>query len=186
MTVIAGSDTQQRIMKTIIGNGTRSAGGERAMAARKTRTRKARGTARKGERDSGQAAESRADLLDANEAIEQLKTTRPTFYRWLRAGRIKGMKLGRQWRFYREDIDRFLRGAAPRIELPADISPLMETLSERIREAGEAPASAEGLEPVERAAQLMIALGAAMGASDVHITPHMPEGASRSTASCTR
>ena len=39
------------------------------------------------------------ELLDMNQAIDILKTTRPTFYRWLRAGKIKGMKLGRQWRF---------------------------------------------------------------------------------------
>ena len=47
------------------------------------------------------------ELLDMEQAIALLNTTRPTFYRWLRAGKIKGMKAGRQWRFYRSDVERF-------------------------------------------------------------------------------
>ena len=31
-------------------------------------------------------------LLDMKQAIKLLKTTRPTFYRWLRSGKIKAMK----------------------------------------------------------------------------------------------
>ena len=48
------------------------------------------------------------ELLDMEQAIALLKTSRPTFYRWLRSGKIKGMKVGRQWRFYRDDVERFL------------------------------------------------------------------------------
>ena len=44
-----------------------------------------------------------------NEAISLLKTSRPTFYRWLRSGKVKGMKVGRQWRFYRDDIERLVQ-----------------------------------------------------------------------------
>jgi len=109
------------------------------------------------------------ELLDMSQAIAMLKTTRPTFYRWLRAGKLKGMKVGRQWRFYREDIERFLRGQGPRIDLAADIGPLLRDLREPIAPYGPTfPAGAGGDEAME-AARLMIHLGAAMGASDVHV-----------------
>ena len=50
------------------------------------------------------------EIIDMNQAVKLLETTRSTFYRWLRSGKIKGMKVGRQWRFYREDVERFLKG----------------------------------------------------------------------------
>jgi type IV pilus assembly protein PilB len=67
-------------------------------------------------------------LLSMDEAIETLRTTRPTFYRWLRSGRIKGHKVGRQWRFYPADIERFLQGESPRIDLPVGIGSLLAEL----------------------------------------------------------
>src|SRR3954463_14805148 len=74
------------------------------------------------------------ELMDMDQAIAALATTRPTFYRWLRAGQVKGVKVGRQWRFRRADIERFLNGEGPRVELPADIKPLLQALRERIGE----------------------------------------------------
>ena len=79
------------------------------MAAKKRKSRAA-GPGRSTRGRAGRAArdidpEGR-ELLDMAQAIEMLRTTRPTFYRWLRAGKIKGMKVGRQWRFYREDVER--------------------------------------------------------------------------------
>ena len=71
------------------------------------------------------------ELLTMDQAIDLLKTTRPTFYRWLRAGKVRGMKVGRQWRFYRGDIERFLAGQGPRVDLPADIAPLIRVLRKR-------------------------------------------------------
>lgn len=60
--------------------------------------------------DSPESDQEKSGLLDMDQAIERLKTTRPTFYRWLRSGKLRGMKVGRQWRFYRHEIDRFLKG----------------------------------------------------------------------------
>jgi excisionase family DNA binding protein len=114
------------------------------------------------------------ELIDMQEAIKLLKTTRPTFYRWLRAGKVRGMKVGRQWRFYREDIERFLKGEEPRIDLPADITPLIKTLSQRVREVGLHEPSSAGLTDGERAVALMTLLGTGMGASDFTITAHVP------------
>ncbi len=112
------------------------------------------------------------ELLDMKQAIGLLKTTRPTFYRWLREGKIKGMKVGRQWRFERGDIERFLRGEEPRVELRADIGPLTADLAARLRRAGEPPAEKPDETPVQRVCRLIFALGRAMSASDVHVEPY--------------
>jgi len=117
------------------------------------------------------------EIIDMKEAIKILDTTRSTFYRWLRSGRIKGMKVGRQWRFYRADIQRFLKGQEPRIDLPADIHPLVELLRERAEQFGVEIASSEQAEvqPVAEAVNLMILLAAMMNASDIHLANHMKE-----------
>jgi len=119
------------------------------------------------------------------QAIALLKTTRPTFYRWLRSGKIKGMKAGRQWRFYREDVERFVRGEAPRIELRADLSPFVKRLERRFEEiSGGNPRdvlkkAAAGDDEVLRSVMLIIALGVRLGASDIHIAPHIREASGR-------
>lgn len=93
-----------------------------------------------------------SEILSMDEAIERLRTTRPTFYRWLRAGQIKGHKVGRQWRFYAEDIARFLQGDAPRIDLPVGVGSLLAELAMRLQDVlpegtvvPEVPETAEGL-----------------------------------------
>jgi excisionase family DNA binding protein len=53
-----------------------------------------------------------SDYVDLPEALEMLGTSRPTLYRWLRDGRVQGYRVGRQWRFARADLERFVRGAA--------------------------------------------------------------------------
>jgi len=113
------------------------------------------------------------ELVDMPEAIRYLKTTRPTFYRWLRSGKLKGMKVGRQWRFYRQELDRFLKGQEPQIELTADITPLLDQLQDRLQALGHAG----GDEPVAAdqrvivAATRIIHLAHWSRASDIHIMP---------------
>jgi len=109
------------------------------------------------------------ELLDMDQAIALLKTTRPTFYRWLRAGKIKGMKAGRQWRFYRADVERFIKGQQPRIELVADIQPLIDALAAKLAAVGGKQKGIDAGEPVARAVNLMIRLGLAMQATDFHL-----------------
>ena len=91
-------------------------------ASQKSAARRGAGSKRRAaERRAAQPAQEGPtdELLSMDQAIEILKTSRPTFYRWLREGKIRGMKLGRQWRFYRDDVERFLRGEEPRIEPPS-------------------------------------------------------------------
>jgi len=111
-------------------------------------------------------------VIDMNKAIELLKTSRPTFYRWLRSGKIKGMKIGRQWRFYREDIDRFMKGEKPVIDLPAAISPFIDALAGELEKAGMDYAAPEEVMEITQAAHLIFLLGIARKASDIHIAPN--------------
>ena len=53
------------------------------------------------------------DVLDLKEAAEFLKVSKPTFFRWLAQDRIKGFKAGQQWRFYRADLEAFLKTEEP-------------------------------------------------------------------------
>ncbi len=112
------------------------------------------------------------EIIDMDKAIKLLKTSRPTFYRWLRSGKIKGMKVGRQWRFYKEDIDRFLKGEDPRIEIRGDLAPLIEKLTKEVKKQKAVPDFPENCENIDKAVTLMVTLAASMTATDIHITPH--------------
>jgi general secretion pathway protein E len=104
------------------------------------------------------------ELLSMEDAIARLKTTRPTFYRWLRSGRIQGLKVGRQWRFYAADLDRFLKGEGPRVDTPVDIAPLAAQIGQLLGDTS----LAAGLAGV---AQGLLRLALAHQASDLHLEP---------------
>ena len=56
------------------------------------------------------------NLLTARQVLEILKVDRITIYRMLQDGRIKGVKVGSQWRFQREEVDRILGVTQPAAE----------------------------------------------------------------------
>ena len=121
-----------------------------------------------------------ADLLDMDQAIAVLKTTRPTFYRWLRTGKIKAMKVGRQWRFYRHDIERFLHGHEPLIEVTGDAPGLLRILENKLKaldlKVGPLPPEGAIHEIVNR----ILRLAMASHATDIHIQP--PTGGADTSA----
>lgn len=49
-----------------------------------------------------------SDYLTTREVQEYLKVDRITIYRMLNDGRLKGVKIGQQWRFSRRDVDRLV------------------------------------------------------------------------------
>ncbi len=119
-------------------------------------------------------------LLDVKAAIRFLKTSRPTFYRWLRSGRLKGLKVGRQWRFPRADLERFARGQAPRIEAPVGLDPLLEALGATGGEGGSRVEVASGVvidtaETLPRLARAIVDRALERGAYDVHLMPQRGE-----------
>jgi excisionase family DNA binding protein len=53
------------------------------------------------------------DLLTTRQVQEILKVDRITIYRMLQDGRLKGVKIGQQWRFDRREVDRLLNREVP-------------------------------------------------------------------------
>lgn len=45
------------------------------------------------------------EYLDFDNAVQFLKTTPSTLYKWLQGGKIAGHRLGRQWRFFEMNRD---------------------------------------------------------------------------------
>ncbi len=112
----------------------------------------------------------RRELLTMAQAIEILKTTRATFQRWLKAGRISGMKVGRQWRFEREEIDRFLSGeGAPLVESTVGRGDLFADLAGLFAETAGEPWPGPG--DVADLVMLILDLAVRRRASDIHIDP---------------
>jgi excisionase family DNA binding protein len=50
-------------------------------------------------------------LFTMSEAMEFLRVSRSTIYRWILRGYLRGQKAGRDWRFYREDVQALLEQA---------------------------------------------------------------------------
>ena len=116
------------------------------------------------------------DLLSMEDAIAMLKTTRPTFYRWLKTGKLKGMKVGRQWRFYKNDVEGFLRGEGLRYDLPVGVEPLISALRKQIGEKDAPTSSLSDAEKLELASDLVIRVGTTLKASDIHLDTFQETG----------
>lgn len=50
-------------------------------------------------------AEDRPDLLNVSEVADLLRVSNQTVYNMIRDGRLKAVKIGREWRFMRKDIE---------------------------------------------------------------------------------
>jgi excisionase family DNA binding protein len=88
------------------------------------------GAKSKGRRPAGPAG----DVVTFEEAVGFLKTSKPTLYRWIAEGKVKAFKAGRQWRFYRQDLVKFLEYEEPTlagIDLGA-VREAIEVLDKRI------------------------------------------------------
>jgi len=69
--------------------------------------------------------------LDFDEAVSFLKTTPSTLYKWLQAGKVPGHKLGRQWRFLKEELELHVSGKGPQIQSQKEILALSNLLFQR-------------------------------------------------------
>ncbi len=61
------------------------------------------------------------DFLTTRQVQTLLKIDRITIYRMLQDGRLKGVKIGSQWRFTRQEVERLLSGEAPVEEAPQPV-----------------------------------------------------------------
>jgi excisionase family DNA binding protein len=110
------------------------------------------------------------EYMTFEQAAEFLNTSSSTLYRWLREERVPAHKLGRQWRFLREELERWRAGE--RDDSPALVlAKLEQLLKTRLEERKE-----KGMERIETTDS--DALGARIlwdafdsGASVVHVQP---------------
>ena len=49
-------------------------------------------------------------VLTTKEAIDYLRISKPTFFKYIHFGRIKAIKAGKGWRILQSELVRFLRG----------------------------------------------------------------------------
>jgi type IV pilus assembly protein PilB len=87
-----------------------------------------------------QHAPPAGEVLDLKSAADFLKVSKPTFYRWLAQGKIKGHKAGNQWRFYRADLENFLHAEEPSA---------LQVDSDALRQAVQQARKARNLPPPE-------------------------------------
>lgn len=71
------------------------------------------------------------DYIDFDQAVAFLRTTPSTLYKWLQSGKIPGHKLGRQWRFLREELEIHVSGVGSKINIQRDFQNLNQLLISR-------------------------------------------------------
>lgn len=48
-------------------------------------------------------------LLTVNDLVELLQMEKKAIYGFIKSGDLKGVKFGKEWRFNKEEVERFLR-----------------------------------------------------------------------------
>lgn len=69
--------------------------------------------------------------LDFDEAVAFLKTNSSTLYKWLQSGKVPGHKLGRQWRFLREELELHISGKTLNSQSQHEVLSLTRLLQSR-------------------------------------------------------
>lgn len=86
------------------------------------------------------------DVLSFDDAVKFLGTSKPTLYRLLKQGDVKGLKVGRQWRFRKADLIAHMErkptgiASAPRRDLEKEIA----HLAGELQKLGVEPPALEG------------------------------------------
>ncbi|HOF88246.1 MAG TPA: ATPase, T2SS/T4P/T4SS family [Armatimonadota bacterium] len=118
------------------------------------------------------------DLLSLGEATAMLGISKPTMYRLLEQGKVKGTKVGNQWRFRRDELAAYLDRGPAAVALSAVPLAALEGelafFTGALAALGRAPAPEPALDdPAERKSAALVAailhLAAARGASDIHL-----------------
>jgi excisionase family DNA binding protein len=50
-------------------------------------------------------------IFTTQEACDYLKISRPTFLNYIRGGKIKAQKIGKGWKVFKAELDRFAKGS---------------------------------------------------------------------------
>jgi excisionase family DNA binding protein len=131
-------------------------------------------------------AEIENPLLTLDEAARFLNVSKPTLYRMLNQGDLQGLKAGRQWRFSKFDLMRYMkRGPVAVAAAPVEVlEPELSYFRNELQQAGAAvPEEREEIvdEGERKIAHLMDCIGRLaihMRASDIHLEPVKQSGES--------
>jgi type IV pilus assembly protein PilB len=113
------------------------------------------------------------ELLTLDQAVQLLGASRPTLYRWLAQGEIKGLKVGRQWRFRRAELMAYMErdplavASAPEEAVEAELAFFAGELS---KIDATLPAGEEESQ-IDRLIRQIYTLAIASSASDIHLEP---------------
>ncbi len=122
--------------------------------------------------EEAEAKTASEELLSLDEAVKFLGTSKPTLYRLLGQDEIKGLKVGRQWRFRRADLVAYMErspvavAAAPKEDLDMELAFFAQQLSEP-----EADGVASPETKTIRLAHKIMQLAVSAKASDIHLEP---------------
>ena len=64
-----------------------------------------------------------SELLTVDEVADFLRVKPSTVYEWAKNGKIPARKVGRLWRFSREEIESWTRSGGPQVENPSSARP---------------------------------------------------------------
>lgn len=130
-------------------------------------------------------AELASPLLSLDEAAKFLGVSRPTLYRLLSQGDLTGLKAGRQWRFSKFDLTRYLKRGPVAAVTPVDavdselafFRSTLEQIGHALPEEDETVADL-GERKVAQLLAAVVRLAILQGASDIHVEPIRQEGVS--------
>ncbi len=132
----------------------------------------AREQVQKSQEEEARAKGASEELLSLDEAVKFLGTSKPTLYRLLGQDEIKGLKVGRQWRFRKSDLIAYMQRspvavtAAPKEDLDMELAFFARQLSEP-----EADGMADSETKTIRLAYKIMQLAIQSRASDIHLEP---------------
>ncbi len=109
------------------------------------------------------------DLIDAAEVQQILGISPPTFYRWVRSGRLPGQRIGRRWRFRRsviEEIAGLREPSADRVGVDA----AAELFTARLGSDAPSTQTSNPAEPIDLA-RLALRHTLVGGAEALHLEP---------------
>lgn len=125
------------------------------------------------------------ELFTLAETLKVLGVSKQTLYRLMERGALKGVKVGRQWRFRQADLDAYLnRGPAAQAVTTAPADVIDEELAFIYGQLNQAiPALPGELDPADEKIVLLVGglfqLALTLGASDIHLEPGRETGVAR-------
>ncbi|MBV9852352.1 MAG: type II/IV secretion system protein [Armatimonadetes bacterium] len=123
-------------------------------------------------------------LYTLDEAVQFLGTSKPTLYRLLSQGDLKGLKVGRQWRFRKADLIAYMeRGPVAVAAAPPDVlDGELAAIADQLRQVGQEmteirdPEMDDGERKTVQLAHSIMKLALAQYASDIHLEPARLDG----------